>query len=106
MRVKNVLKGLIFTVVSALMNTTVFATEQPGIVSGTKNLAGDVSGWLTLLIPTVAGAYLAYLGLQKSASDDQAHTADLNKKMKNTIISAVIGMSASGIITFLLNYYK
>jgi len=79
---------------------------QPKIVSGTLSLISAITGWLLLIIPVAAGCYLTFLSLQKSATQDQAVIAEKNKAIKNTIIAAVIGECASGIITLILSFYQ
>ncbi|MBN4062886.1 MAG: hypothetical protein COA82_01165 [Alkaliphilus sp.] len=78
---------------------------MPDIISGTVSLFQAITTWLLILIPICAGATLTYFALQKSMCDDQSIIADKNKKMKNVLISAIIGMGSVGIVTLILSFY-
>lgn len=80
--------------------------SQPKIVSGTVNLLQNATTWLAILIPLGAGLFLGFHAFMKSISDDQAVIAEKNKMMKNVLIGAVIATTASGLASFILNYYR
>ncbi len=103
------LKKMVFSVFTALYVFTTnisYAYASPKIVSGTVNLLKSVTGWLLLIIPVGAGAFLGYQALQKSMTDDQAVIAEKNKLMKNTLIGAAIAVTADGLATLFLSYYQ
>ena len=78
---------------------------MPDIVAGTVALFQAITTWLLVLIPVLAGATLGFFALQKTMCDDQSLIADKNKKMKNVLISAVIGMGSVGIVSLVLSFY-
>lgn len=78
----------------------------PKLVSGTIDLFKAATGWLTLIIPSGAGVFLAYHATQKALSDDQAVIAEKNKLMKNVIIGAAVATTASGLATIILGFYS
>lgn len=88
-----------------LFSSPVYAAE-PKLVSGTVKLFQSITKWLLVIIPVGAGAVLGWHALQKSLTDDQAVIAEKNKQMKNTVISAAVAETASGLITIILNFYK
>lgn len=79
--------------------------NQPDIVSGTLALIQAATGWLTLIIGGGAGIFLGYLAITRGMTDDQAVIAEKNKLMKNTVKSAVIAASSTGIISLILSFY-
>ena len=106
-KAKNNSKKLMTGAMVAMYSAPVMATDTSSvpIVGGIQKLLGDVTGWLTMLIPLACGASIAFFALKKSMSDDQSVAQDCNKKMKNTLISGVIGVSAVAIVNFLLTYF-
>lgn len=96
---------LMGVLISTMYFQTAYAT-QPKIVSGTVNLLKNATSWLMILIPLGAGLFLGFHAFMKSISDDQAVIAEKNKMMKNVLIGAVIATTASGLATFILNYYN
>lgn len=92
------------SVLVASQISTVNAAD-PTIVTGAKSLASDVTKYLLILIPIVAGGAIAYQALMKMLNDDPASVADRNKKMKNILVAAAIGESASAIVTAVLAYF-
>lgn len=95
---------ILSVVFSSAFSVNAFAT-QPRIVSGTLALIQAATGWLTLIIAGGAGLYLGYLAITKGMTDDQAVIAEKSKLMKNTVRSAVIAASATGIISLILSFY-
>jgi len=78
----------------------------PDIITNTQTLLGDATTWLLILVPSLATIMVIVFSLQKTTADDQAHTAELNKKIKATIISAVIAVAATGLVKLILGYYS
>lgn len=89
----------------AAFSVNSFAT-QPKIVEGTLALIRAATGWLTLIIGAGSGLYLGFLAISKGMTDDQGVIAEKNKLMKNTVKSAVIAVSATGLITLILGFYQ
>ena len=90
----------------ALYSTPVMATQGGvPIIGGVTKLLNDALGWLSGLIPLGCALFLGFHAFKKTMSDDQAMIADCNKKMKNTLISGVVAVSAVLIVKFLLSTY-
>ncbi|MGG2201885.1 hypothetical protein [Paenibacillus validus] len=82
-----------------------FAAD-PAIVTNAKKLAQDALTWVLVLIPVTGALMVGYHAWMKSMADgDPGAIAERNKKIKNTIVGSVIGVSASGIVTALLAYF-
>ena len=109
-KLEKVYYGAITTVMSFILlnaaNVVNAATDDPPkIVTGTVALFKAGSLWLLLIIPVGAGFFMGYHALQKSMSDDDAVIADKNKKIKNTLIGAVIAETATGLVAAILAFY-
>jgi len=62
--------------------------------------------WLYILIPVGAGTMVTYQGFRKTATEDQGVIEDCNRKIKNTIKGAIVGLTLSGLIQFIKTYYS
>jgi len=105
-KTKEEYKNIMVSIMTLIIMSNKAYANPPKIVTGTVDLFTDVSNWLLILIPVVAGAFFGYFALKKSATEDDAVIADMNKKMKNTIISAVIAETGAGIVRLVLGYYS
>ncbi|MDF2646858.1 MAG: hypothetical protein K0Q73_2663 [Paenibacillus sp.] len=76
--------------------------------TGTAALVNDIFFWLTaILIPVTAGLMIAYQAWKKKAADgDSAAISESNKAIKRILIAAVIGETASTLVTLITGYYK
>lgn len=84
-----------------------YAAGTPKIMSGTTSLVQTSLNWVMALIPTAAAFALGWCKVQKMISgNDPAVVAKQNTWMKNIIISAVIGETASALITSIVAFYK
>lgn len=63
------------------------------------------TNWLYLIVPVGAGLRITYLSFRKSLADNEGFVNDLNVKIKNTVIGAVIGVSISGIVSIFRLFY-
>lgn len=105
-KVKKISAAVVSFCLTVLSMFSLSFAAQPKLISGTVALLSAVSGWLLLIIPVGAGAFLGYQALQKSLTDDQAVIAEKNKLMKNTLVGAAIAMTADGLATLVLSFYK
>lgn len=75
-----------------------------GIVKGTQKLIGDVTTWLMVLAPVVAGMLIIYFCIRRSAADEVDQ-----KKWNNRIIVAVVScigaVLGSATLNIILGYY-
>lgn len=75
------------------------------IVKGTEKLITDVTTWLMVLAPVVAGLLIIYFCIRRSAADEMDQ-----KKWNNRIIVAVVScvgaVLGSATLNLILGYYK
>lgn len=60
---------------------------------------------LLVLIPLGAAFIIASESFKKVTSDDEHSKAQSNKRIKNTLVASIIGMSITGFITFIQGYF-
>lgn len=90
----------------SLQFTAVAFADDPKIVTGTVKAFQAVTGWLLLIIPVGAGAFLGFHALQKALTEDQSIIAEKNRLMKNVLIGSAIAETASGFVTLFLGFYN
>ena len=97
----------VIATLSLLFTPAVFAAGEPGIVTGTKNLLDAATNWLLLVIPVGCGCVIAWHAFCKQLNEgDPAQAAIHNRGMKNALIAAAIGISATGIVKAVLAFYS
>ena len=94
------------TMVGLLNTLALRVYADPQIITGTKKLLTDASGWLTGIIALAGGLWLGFNALQYSMADDEAVKGQKKQAMKRVGIGTIIAASSSGLITFLLSYYS
>ena len=86
---------------------TAYASGISGspIVTGTERLIGDVTTWLMVLAPIVAGLLIIYFCIRRSAADEMDQ-----KKWNTRIIAAVVScigaILGSATLNLIIGYYK
>lgn len=98
----------VFAITVLFMSQTAFAFGTSKYATGTVQLVNDVFFWLTtLLIPATAGLMIAYQAWRKKVADgDGSVVTDANKAIKRILVAAVIGVTASTLVTLITGYYK
>ena len=75
------------------------------IVTGTEKLIGDVTTWLMVLAPIVAGLLIIYFCIRRSAADEMDQ-----KKWNTRIIAAVVScigaILGSATLNLIIGYYR
>jgi hypothetical protein len=75
------------------------------IVTGTEKLIGDVTTWLMILAPIVAGMLIIYFCIRRSAADEMDQ-----KKWNTRIIAAVIScigaILGAATLNLIIGYYN
>lgn len=61
--------------------------------------------WVTILIAPGAGAMVGYQAFRKSMALDDDTIQECNKKIRNTIKGAIIGITIGGTITAVKAFY-
>lgn len=72
-----------------------------------KELAAAAGAWLTGLIPATGAVLLGYHAWMKQMADNESgEIAARNKAMKRVVIFSAVAMTASGLFTLVMTYYK
>ena len=76
-----------------------------GIAKGTEKLVGDVTTWLMVLAPVVAGLLIIYFCIRRGMADEMDQ-----KKWNNRIVVAVVScigaVLGSATLNLILGYYQ
>ncbi|ETT61280.1 hypothetical protein BSK66_27760 [Paenibacillus odorifer] len=74
--------------------------------TGTTKMVRDIGAVFTILIPIAAVAFIGFQQLTKYYSNhDGQVTTEANKRTKAALWTAVIGTTATGLVTLITNYY-
>ena len=93
-----------------IMFSTSIPTQASGItgspiVTGTEKLIGDVTTWLMVLAPIVAGLLIIYFCIRRSAADEM-DTKKWNNRIIVAIISCIGAILGSATLNLILGYYS
>ena len=75
------------------------------IVTGTEKLIGDVTTWLMVLAPVVAGLLIIYFFIRRSAADEM-DTKKRNNRIVVAIVSCIGAVLGSATLNLIIGYYK
>jgi ABC-type molybdate transport system permease subunit len=75
------------------------------IVTGTEKLIGDVTTWLMVLAPVVAGLLIIYFCIRRSAADEM-DTKKWNNRIIVAIVSCIGAILGSATLNLIIGYYK
>ncbi len=78
--------------------------EDSQIATGLNNLFSDLSTWLIILSPIVAGAMAIYFIIRRSMADEQDGKL-WEKRIKTAIVCGVAGALVGGLIKLLASYF-
>jgi ABC-type molybdate transport system permease subunit len=87
--------------------TPVFASSinNSTIVTGTEKLIGDVTTWLMVLAPIVAGLLIIYFCIRRSAADEM-DTKKWNTRIVVAVVSCIGAILGSATLNLIIGYYK
>lgn len=74
------------------------------IATGLNNLFSDLSTWLIILSPIVAGAMAIYFIIRRSMADEQDGKL-WEKRIKTAVVCGVAGALVGGLIKLLASYF-
>ena len=91
----------------ALMGKGIFAAslEDSVLVTGTKNLADAIIGWLTGIGITVCGGYFIYYVYCLKTNDEGERRRNI-QNIKTTLIAMVLITTGLAVINTILGFYK
>ena len=75
------------------------------IVKGTEKLIGDVTTWLMVLAPVVAGLLIIYFCIRRSAADEM-DTKKWNGRIIVAVVSCIGAILGSATLNLIIGYYK
>jgi ABC-type molybdate transport system permease subunit len=75
------------------------------IVTGTEKLIGDVTTWLMVLAPVVAGLLIIYFCIRRSAADEM-DTKKWNNRIVVAIVSCIGAILGSATLNLIIGYYR
>jgi len=90
-----------------VQSQTAFASgvSDSKLATGTQKLIGDLTTWLMILAPVVAGLLIIYFCIRRSAADEMDQ-----KKWNNRIVVAVVScigaVLGSATLNMLIGYYQ
>jgi ABC-type molybdate transport system permease subunit len=105
---KKVYAAVIFISVSAMSTLPAYAADtvqNSKLVTGTEKLIGDVTTWLMVLAPVVAGLLIIYFCIRRSAADEM-DTKKWNNRIVVAIVSCIGAVLGSATLNLIIGYYK
>ena len=75
------------------------------IVTGTEKLIGDVTTWLMVLAPVVAGLLIIYFCIRRSAADEM-DVKKWNNRIVVAVVSCIGAVLGSATLNIIIGYYK
>lgn len=92
----------------ALLSTNALASggniANSPIGQGLKNLLNDLSTYIMVLSPIVAGAAAGYFVMRRSMADEQDGKL-WEKRIKTAVVCGVVGALVGGIIKLISSYF-
>lgn len=79
--------------------------QDSKIVKGTEKLIGDVTTWLMVLAPVVAGLLIIYFCIRRSAADEM-DTKKWNNRIVVAIVSCIGAVLGSATLNLIIGYYR
>lgn len=75
------------------------------IVKGTEKLIKDVTTWLMVLAPVVAGMLIIYFCIRRSAADEMDQKK-WNNRIMVAVVSCIGAVLGAATLNLILGYYK
>lgn len=106
-RYKKLSALLLSAFIMLMMATPAFAAgvNDSKIVTGTEKLIGDVTTWLMVLAPIVAGLLIIYFCIRRSAADEMDQKK-WNTRIIAAIVSCIGAILGSATLNLIIGYYK
>jgi len=88
------------------LSSPVFADDVKNskLAKGTEALINDVTTWLMILAPIVAGLLIIYFFIRRSAADEMDQKK-WNNRIGVAIVSAIGAVLASATLNLIIGYY-
>ena len=103
---KRILKIIYIVPIVLIYSLPIYAdgVMDSQIVKGTEQLLKDVTTWLMILAPIVAGLLIIYFLIRRSAADEMDQKK-WNNRVAVAIISAIGAVLASATLNLIIGYY-
>lgn len=75
------------------------------LVKGTEKFINDVTVWLMVLAPIVAGLLIIYFCIRRSAADEM-DVKKWNNRITTAIVSCIGAVLGSAILNLIIGYYQ
>jgi len=75
------------------------------IVKGTEKLIGDVTTWLMILAPIVAGLLIIYFCIRRSAADEMDQKK-WNTRIVAAVVSCIGAILGAATLNIIIGYYS
>mgnify|MGYP003366940983 CR=1 FL=1 len=99
---------ILFSWVLIIISQSAYASgdiKGSKLVTGTQKLIGDVTTWLMILAPVVAGLLIIYFCIRRSAADEM-DTKKWNNRIIVAIVSCIGAVLGSATLNVIIGYYK
>lgn len=98
--------AMMYSIIStAILPVSAAGVGDSSIVKGTEKLIGDLTTWLMVLAPVVAGMLIIYFCIRRSAADETDQ-----KRWNNRIVAAVVScigaVLGSATLNLILGYFS
>lgn len=92
---------------AAISTVPVYAdgVKDSKLVTGTEKLIGDITTWLMVLAPVVAGLLIIYFCIRRSAADEM-DTKKWNNRIVVAVVSCIGAVLGSATLNLIIGYYK
>lgn len=92
---------------SFFMSTPAYAAnvQDSQIVKGTEKLIGDLTTWLMVLAPVVAGLLIIYFCIRRGMADEMDQKK-WNNRIMVAVVSCIGAVLGSATLNLILGYYK
>lgn len=79
--------------------------QDSQIVKGTEKLIGDLTTWLMVLAPVVAGLLIIYFCIRRGMADEMDQKK-WNNRIMVAVVSCIGAVLGSATLNLILGYYK
>lgn len=81
------------------------SVQDSQIVKGTEKLIGDLTTWLMVLAPVVAGLLIIYFCIRRGMADEMDQKK-WNNRIMVAVVSCIGAVLGSATLNLILGYYK
>ena len=96
---------MLVSVVPVYADTEGGGINDSPIITGTEALIGDLTTWLMVLAPIVAGLLIIYFCIRRSAADEM-DTKKWNNRIVVAVVSCIGAILGSATLNLLLGYFR